>query len=92
MLIQFEGSQVLCEDETVYCTDLRPGELYLAKNRNGWQLLTCAKVFYGANLCDSDQLFCKHYPEKGHPSFLIPEENKGYTFDAWRAYRVLQIG
>jgi hypothetical protein len=91
MIIELEGAKVIAEDTTVYWTDIKPGETYIAKRNMGWKLLTCREVVYGANRCSCDgNLYCEHHPDKGHPSYIHPQET-AYSYDSWESYKVIDI-
>lgn len=92
MEIELENAKIVCMDETVYNTGIKPGELYMAKRNTGWKLLTCRDVSYGANRCGNgnEKFFCEHHPENGHIDVVFPQEN-AYPFDSWECFKVLDI-
>jgi len=80
-------------DQSVYDTNLKPGDPYVAKRNASWELLICEEVVYGANRCNSsnEKYFCKHHPEKGHPDYIIPTEENAYCYDSWESFKVLSL-
>lgn len=92
MIVEVEGCKIEASDESVYWTDLKSGDLYVAWSpaRSCWSLLACWEVTYGANRCTCESLYCEHHPEKGHPSWILPRE-RAYSFDSWVSYKVTAI-
>lgn len=68
MIIDVEGCQLECLDQSTYDTDLQPGELFVSRGK----LFTCREVERSG--CEYPKRFCTHFPTTGHPVFLFSEE------------------
>ena len=90
MEIKLEGATVICEDQTICALDsLKPGELYIANRNTGWKLLTCAEVKYATCEGMHGEYPCNNLNKK-HPDFIVSKEFE-YSYNAWEAYKVLEI-
>lgn len=83
---------ILFESESVQETDsLKPGDLYVVPRTSGYIILSCEEVRY--SICEFVHGAHPCYGPKGkHPSYIVSQQSFGYSYNAWEAHRILEVG